>query len=541
MPHTHQVQEKRGFLRCAPGTRRGLLHYTSQIEQRELEFQTMLLSGLHTWRKLIRSRFARNATQSRRKSLHKHLGRFDVAAMMEQLEDRTLLSNSSVLGASNEAVFNDNGDVDSVAFSVDGGGYLQQNLGGRFGFNSNSDLDSVTAGDQARLMSDMTSLSYIDSGKNDAVALGGNFTMAFAPADLSVDADYIIIEAFRSLTFVDGDINLTAARNIKMFSGSSITTVNGGITLSANASGTVTGDFNGVRLINGTIKTTGTGNLSLTGTGGDDVSIFSQYGVWIHDGSSVSSTSTGSSAGTITIDGTSDDGGGVRILDLTSIDGEIVISGLGGTGVNGINGVDLGVITSTGTGADAATITINGTARAQDADGVRLSADGSTVTSVSGDINITGTGGGGTGSGFFGNNPVRSTGTDKDFAATITINGTAGTKGDTGVQLIGANSTKPSLFTVAGDIHVVGQGGNGTGSDNRGVWLRNAYVVSTGTTKADAGQITIEGTGGSGGDSNLMGVFLENSQSNVISSTGDISIIGQGGQRVRNQQHWRLP
>ena len=118
---------------------------------KELEYQNMLLSGLHNWRQSIRSRI------SRRKALHKAPGCFNVAARVEQLEDRILLTVSTpVLGSGADLVFIGDGGADSILFSVSNGGLLAHNLGGSFGFNSNSDLDSVTAGDQTRLVSDLT-------------------------------------------------------------------------------------------------------------------------------------------------------------------------------------------------------------------------------------------------------------------------------------------------------------------------------------------------------------------------------------------------
>lgn len=75
----------------------------------------MLLSGPHTWRRLIRSRIFRSTAHSRRKALRQQPGRFDVAAMVEQLEDRVLLSVSTpVLGSGTDVVFNGDGDIDSI-------------------------------------------------------------------------------------------------------------------------------------------------------------------------------------------------------------------------------------------------------------------------------------------------------------------------------------------------------------------------------------------------------------------------------------------
>ena len=66
----------------------------------------MLLSGLHTWRRLIRSRLSRSTAHSRRKVLHQRRSRFGFAAMVEVLEDRTLLSAGAL-----DTSFSDDGKV----------------------------------------------------------------------------------------------------------------------------------------------------------------------------------------------------------------------------------------------------------------------------------------------------------------------------------------------------------------------------------------------------------------------------------------------
>ena len=187
----------------------------------------MMFSDLHTWRQSIRSRMSRRAAQTRRKALHQQLGSLHVAARVEQLEDRILLSVSTpVLGSSNDVVFNGDGGADEITFRVNSDGLLRHSLGGSF--NSVFDLDSVTPGDQTRSISDITSLSYNDSGTNDNVEFGGSNVFALASADLSVGAGTIIIDSDVSLTAGDGAISLTADRNIVLESGSSLTTVDGG-------------------------------------------------------------------------------------------------------------------------------------------------------------------------------------------------------------------------------------------------------------------------------------------------------------------------
>ena len=203
-----------------------------------------------------------------------------------------------------------------------------------------------------------------------------------------------------------GAISLTTVRNIPLASGSSITTVNGGITLSANATGATTGNFVGLQADNAILQTSGTGNISLTGRGANNSNANpNQHGVYLLNGTSVSSTATGATAGTITIVGTGGTGTSVNMgvflngstTDVTSVDGDIAITGTGGNGSGGGNyGVNMqGDATVQVTNA---AMQITGTAGASTSDGfgVRLSqSSGGRLLSVgSGSITVTATGNG---------------------------------------------------------------------------------------------------------------------------------------------------
>jgi len=164
-----------------------------------------------------------------------------------------------------------------------------------------------------------------------------------------------------------GSVSLTTSGNIVLVSGSSLTTVDGGISLNANTAASGAGDFVGIDADNVTIQTTGTGDVSLTGSGGDDVGTGSHIGVFLHNGTSVSSTLAGATAGTIGIvgfggDGTSDNSG-VDITDATTVvqavGGDISIVGSGsngsGTGNHGVIVQNAGSVSSTGSAGVAIT------------------------------------------------------------------------------------------------------------------------------------------------------------------------------------------
>lgn len=345
----------------------------------------------------------------------------------------------------------------------------------------------------------------INGQSDDTVNLNGAITFA---ADRSLTVDAMTINAPNATsdyaTTGTGSIVLTATRNIVTGSGSSFTTVNGGITLSANQQVTpAVGDFIGIDAENTLIQTTGTGNIQILGKGaevGGDTP--NTHGVHLHNGTSVSSTATGATAGTITLNGTGGNGTtnnhGVFLLgnttDVTSVDGAISITGQGGNGSGNSNqGVrleDIETIQSTGTGANAATISILGTGGVGAAlnHGVVATGFSTEVRTVDGNISITGTGADGTG----GSNDGVIVSLSSDILAT----GTA-------------------------DISITGNAGNGTFA-NRGLTVQS-------TVSATSGTITLNGTGnGVGGNENNQGVILDVS-SRIVVTTGSISVTGTAG------------
>ena len=477
----------------------------------------------------------------------------------EPLETRELLAiTTPILSPSNDIVFNGDGATDSIVFSATAGELLQHNRGGIDGFNSHIDLDSSTPGDQTRAIGSITSLTFRDSGGNDEVTFAGTTAFNFGNAQftaMSVSAGTIVVNTDIATTGV-GALNLTAQRNIEMQTGASITTVDGAITLEANASATATGDFIGLSLMevqitseNGDIILMGTGGdtgrnnygvyvregsqissangdvvLTGTGRGGDEYS--HNYGVFISTGSAISSTGVGATASTITANGIGANGGdGVYVAGsrVTSFAGDIQISGKGST--RGSDGVRLAgsAIESVGTSkVDAAQITIDGTG----GDGVII-LHNAKVTSAAGDIHITGKGVHDSSDGVvvYGNGMVESTGASNEDAATITIEGVGG---DGGSQNVGVRiaSSNAKVRSMAGDIRITGHGGNANRGHNHGVLLDNGGAVkSAGMSKFDAARIVIDGAGGEGGGD---GVHMSRSGSRVSSVAGDIQITGRG-------------
>lgn len=110
---------------------------------------------------------------------------------VRRLEDRQVLSVSSILVGTDVTFTGDDGGVsaDSIIFSVDIDGNLEHNLGGTNGFHSNIDLDNSVAGDQILAVDDITQLSIDLGADSDSVDFADHFD--FASGSLSVTAESI--------------------------------------------------------------------------------------------------------------------------------------------------------------------------------------------------------------------------------------------------------------------------------------------------------------------------------------------------------------
>ncbi|QDS94826.1 hypothetical protein FF011L_36080 [Roseimaritima multifibrata] len=462
---------------------------------------------------------------------------------IEQLEDRRLLAvGTPVLGTSNDILFSGDATNDLMFFSVSEAGLLQHNRGGYFGFTSNSDLDSVTAGEQTRLVSELTSFRYEDAGSNDRLFFDGENPFSLGDAGIYASAGEITVRDDTSIESTGGVIQFVAAQKILLDQRSSLTTVDGGILLSGNPNADAIGDSIGLESVGATIRTSGSGNIQLVGFGGNDPAEYRNYGISLEEGTTIESTSETSSAGTIQIEGTGGDSStaayGVNIdgadIVVRSAYGDISIVGVGGhrssaSGSNfyGVNISAADVIESTGTGPDAATITIDGTGGAESRNnyGVRLAGATTDILSIDGDILIIGQGNGdGTGDTNYGVRSdsigsIASTGTGID-AASITIIGEGGDGTRSGVGL-SLNGSTTQLTSVYGDISIVGRGSDGSGYGNSGGSI-GLTIASTGLGE-NAAKIDIQGTGGI--NTSGSGITVSGS---ITTTDGDVTITGLG-------------
>ncbi|MFN7715480.1 MAG: DUF4347 domain-containing protein, partial [Pseudanabaenaceae cyanobacterium] len=279
------------------------------------------------------------------------------------------------------------------------------------------------------------------------------------------------------------------------------------------------------------VESTGSGDINMNGTGGGTRS--ANQGVYIGATNIVRSTGTGTNAANINVVGqgsTTATGTNHEVFRiegagslLTSVDGDIAVTGTGGSGTVLNIGVIVstnGVISSTGTGTGAGKITLIGkgstTATGNNNEGVRFEYGGS-VASVDGAIAVTGTGGSGSYANMgvsweYGNGSVfgtlKSTGT-----ATIDITGTGGNgSGDynIGIAMNGAHA----ITSANGNITLSGTA-NGSGRYNDGISLVNGSVISSTGTGASAATVTVTGQGSVGGTSDNSGVVVNGNGSNT--------------------------
>ncbi|MCC6822911.1 MAG: hypothetical protein IT579_19450 [Verrucomicrobia subdivision 3 bacterium] len=201
-----------------------------------------------------------------------------------------------------------------------------------------------------------------------------------------------------------GPISVYASRSVDMGAGSSFEVLDGYLTMEANKQTTPTaGDFIGINLNGATIKSTGTGYVTVNGTGGDGAGSVNgyQFGVQVVNGAKVIGgdpgavilTGNGGASSNIVNRGVSVEGAGSSI---SSSGGQVSVSGTGGPvgtgfgiGVSVLNGGEIraggsGNLTVTGTGTGSG----GGENR-----GLELGGGGARISSGGGNIGITGTGG----------------------------------------------------------------------------------------------------------------------------------------------------
>jgi len=473
-----------------------------------------------------------------------------LSPVSEPLEDRALLTSvisfldgtlTIDVGADGEqTTLSVSGGTDLSITSSDAGGTTADAAAQALGFTATTAADEVSTG-SLNGGSPVTQIVINGASGTQTIVLGDG---SFPTVTAGGNSDIELVTVTGDVTLGNNDLQLLATQTVSLTTGAGISTVDGNVTLEANTAGTTNVDAVGISLNNATISTSGTGDISLAGRGGDGTGA-ENNGVNVAAGSRIESTATGVDAGLITITGTggtaTNFSSGVVFRDagstVSTVDGAISITGEGATGTmeanHGVQFIGGATATSTGTGAQAGTITLVGTGGSGTSSnqGVVIHSTDSAITSVDGDISITGQGGAGSeaaniGVFVFSGASIQSTGTTSD-AATITISGTggSGTASNIGVSI---HSTDAQVTTVQGDISITGQGGSGTGNGNLGVQLYDGGTVSSTGIGADAPDILITGTGGSGQQYNY-GIHIDQDGSAVRAVEGAVLLNGFGG------------
>ncbi|MBK7393706.1 MAG: hypothetical protein IPI64_10470 [Chloracidobacterium sp.] len=397
------------------------------------------------------------------------------------------------------------------------------------GFGANLTINGGTGNDTVNIA---TSINF---------ASGNNLNVDLQDDDVSPGTDQFNLNSGTLALSGTGSATIKVSQQATFVG--SITAVNGGITVEANQQLTPTaGNFRGVTLNTGSLLTTsGTGNILVSGKGGNDVATGSHRGVFL-TGGSITSTSAVAGAGTITVNGTGGGGlatnRGVEIFNLASVSsvvGDISITGFGSTAgtTTGNSGVIVNTdasVVSTG----SAKITINGTGGSGTSSnhGVSVQNDNALVSSAGGEISIIGMGGAATTTNNMGILAANGARIQATGGAKIGLNGTGGTGTSFlfGVSSGGFNATTlvPTTITSdSGDITITGFGGTGSGFGQIGVNTANGGQIIA----ANAAKITIAGTGGAGTSDNYGAGFdgANVAGTKVQSANGDIDITGTAG------------
>jgi hypothetical protein len=184
------------------------------------------------------------------------------------------------------------------------------------------------------LASNYAALTITGDDPTDVVNVNSPIALATG-FDLTIDAGIINLAnpSADVSTQGTGSVSLKAHRNIALNAGSSIISVNGGITLEANLAGSTLGNFAGISVTTANISASGTGSILLKGRGGNGGL---NHGVSLTAGSLINGGTTGTG---LSIDGTGGSGTnpnnfGVLVSDLntriTSNGGNVIVTGTGG-------------------------------------------------------------------------------------------------------------------------------------------------------------------------------------------------------------------
>lgn len=222
----------------------------------------------------------------------------------------------------------------------------------------------------------------------------------------------------------------------------------GDVTLSANASGSASGSFDGI-VIESSEVFTGDGDITLTGragqSGGIGVSIYNSEGdaSLNTDGGTISITGQGPGSGF----GSDDYGVEISAATISSSSGDISITGMGNTGSYS-HGIYIDNAAQITTGASGS-ITLDGSATDSYSVGVSISGSGTLLQTDAGDITIEGV------SSLDDGIIVEAGAVIESASGNITLTGDSGFgSGYSGIHLVDAATTIGGAST-SGDIYLI--------------------------------------------------------------------------------------
>ncbi len=335
----------------------------------------------------------------------------------------------------------------------------------------------------------------------------GNETLTFDNASGNVAISWSAATTFTAV----------GRRNMTMESSTSIANTNSGsnfdaIVLEGNTTSS-TGDFVGVSIATSCALSTVSGNIAITGVGGNTSS---DHGISLASGATIASTGVGN----ITLTGT----GGGNACDGVLINGSITTSSAGDITITGTNpgttGALKGILVSAGTvsasGAGDVTMTgTGGTGSLAGCTGVEITL-GSTLSATTGMLTMTGTGGGnGSTTAHHGVRTDNNANVISTTSGDLNITGTGGS----GTALAGVQLGISTVTTVDGDITVVGTNPNTTGISNIGVIVAGT-IAATGT-----GDISLTGTSLVTDSLGAYGCRLSGTTT-VSTTSGSITLLG---------------
>ena len=429
---------------------------------------------------------------------------FAAAVGLESLESRVLLAAYAGSGttmtltlAANETVTVVSTGSDTYTFTLGSGSW--SGSGTTTGMSASGTTLTASSTAKSTFSSFVITKASATAGTdvifgNSAAAYTDNFTVTQTGTGL---ADAITFNG--STSFSDSNtLTVTTNRRIEFTTGAVVQSADGNITMTANSAGTSTGTFVGLLMNGATLKTTGTGNLSLTAKGGATyTAATSNNGLWVLD----------------------------SLIETTS--GSITISGTGGTtntAPDNMTCAGMEFVRSTVKSTSAGNITLNGTggsgaSNTGDCDGIGLEESVTITTTGAGQISMTGNAkNNGQGVSSWDNSmTVATKNVITAGSGGLTINATSERGNAVGVS--GADITEIIFDAISGPISI-------TASSTRGdaLYMDNQQLGSASTTS-----ITIVASGGTTLASQLAdvdGVILDNL---YMQTSGAVSLTATGG------------